>query len=78
MRAAANLLDGRGDGDRIVGDPFGYTQFAAEVAARILPFVTEFAWAEVINARGKSFDATIAALGADWGHRGPSRHEARA
>lgn len=39
-----------------------YAKFADEVAKRILPFVTESVWVEVINARGKSFDATIAAL----------------
>ena len=40
-----------------------YAQFADEVTKRILPFVTENVWVEVINARGKAFNATIAALG---------------
>lgn len=40
-----------------------YVGFAAEVAKRILPFVTENCWVEVINARGKAFSATIDALG---------------
>jgi len=40
-----------------------YDRFANEVAERILPHVSENIWAEVINARGEAFKATIAALG---------------
>lgn len=40
-----------------------YNVFAREVAERVLPFVTDNMWAEVINPRGKSFTQTIEALG---------------
>lgn len=43
--------------------------FADEVASKILPYVTEHVWAEVLNARGSSFRNTIEALkqAGDWG-----------
>lgn len=41
-----------------------YDRCADQVRTRILPLVSENVWGEVINARGESFDETIAALGA--------------